>query len=457
MNGDPVVTLCIPSYSHAQFLGAAIDSVLRQSMGDFELLVVDDGSTDGSLALALEYASCDPRVRVLRHEGGANRGVTATVNAGFAAARGTYVASLAADDVLYPDSFARRVAPLEADSTLGFVYGRIEVLDPAGLPVGKIAGLAPEAICAFDRTTDPLVSLLLHNYMPAPSVLMRRELLKRLGTFDERIYYVDWELWIRLLAHSRVGFVEGLPLAGYRIHGHALTPEDDAADLPRRLDLYRALDEKASSVGGRFESPRIRALASLQRGAQAAELGEEGEAAAALRAAFDTDAALGGDVDFLFWWLAPLQRRRLRGSAAAQRREWLWTFTNASADAAAVVEAGAQEGELGFWALHNASRRIPTRIAVRLCWGLVANELEGGVHGGTRLRVVVAALRRALRDPSLLHDRWFLKILLCAGGLWGPVARTRLWAIEHRASRMGDRGFEPRTSALSERRSNQLS
>src|SRR5207302_7533445 len=125
---SPLVTVCIPSYNHGNYLPAAIESVLGQSFGDVECLVFDDGSTDGSWETAVAYEKHDDRVRALSHDGHVNRGIAATLNAAYAAARGAYIAHFAADDLLLPDSLSRRVEALRRDGNVGFAYGRIEML-----------------------------------------------------------------------------------------------------------------------------------------------------------------------------------------------------------------------------------------------------------------------------------------------------------------------------------------
>jgi len=80
----PVVSVCMPSYNYGRFLPEAIESVLDQSYGAFELLLIDNGSDDGSYEIALDYAGRDPRLRVLTHEGRENRGVNASLNLGLA-------------------------------------------------------------------------------------------------------------------------------------------------------------------------------------------------------------------------------------------------------------------------------------------------------------------------------------------------------------------------------------
>ena len=110
MRRDPLVTVVIPSYNHACFLGAAIDSVLAQTYRELELVIVDDGSTDDSLLIAQSYAERFPTtIRVLTHSGRQHRGISATINATLVAARGEYWSAFASDDLLAPTKLAERL------------------------------------------------------------------------------------------------------------------------------------------------------------------------------------------------------------------------------------------------------------------------------------------------------------------------------------------------------------
>src|SRR3954468_11417826 len=106
----PLVSVMIPSYNHAPYLPAAIESVLAQTLEDFELIIGDDGSIDDSLDIARRYAEADPRIRVLTHAAEGHRGIGATGNLMRPTARGRYWFGLPSDDVLYPDTLEREVA-----------------------------------------------------------------------------------------------------------------------------------------------------------------------------------------------------------------------------------------------------------------------------------------------------------------------------------------------------------
>jgi len=417
---DRLVTVVIPSYNHAPLLPQAVESVLGQDYAPLEVVVFDDGSGDGSLELARGYAEHDERVRVLTHPDGANRGIAATLNAAYEAARGVYVAALAADDVLFPGSVARRAVAIERRPDVGFVYGRIELLDRDGERTGSLGGADVETICAADATDDPLQALVLHCFVPSPTVLVRRELLGRVGGFDERCYYNDWELWIRLLAHARTAFVGGDPLVGCRPGAYG-----DEHDLPRRLELYRLLADDAPARGARLAEPRIVALLRLQRALHAALAGEEAEAAAAARAAFEADAALRGDPDYVLWWLARQQPSRLPWAAGGTRRPWLDRLRSPRPSLEAVVAAGAASGSFGCWLVEQAGSLLSPRTLGDLRWGVVANEVEASAGGRPVPALLAGLLLRAARSPGLLRERWYAKAVLCAAGLWRLALRLR--------------------------------
>ena len=109
-------SLIIPTFNHARFVGAAIDSALAQTVSAFEVIVVDDGSTDETPAVLARYAG---RVRVLRQE---NRGLSAARNAGLAAAHGTFVSFLDADDVMAPTKLTAQLEVLERSHAIGWTY-----------------------------------------------------------------------------------------------------------------------------------------------------------------------------------------------------------------------------------------------------------------------------------------------------------------------------------------------
>ncbi len=121
-NGNPRVSVVVPCYNYGHYLPACLESILDQPGVEVEAIVVDDASPDGSGEVAEQLGAADPRVRVIRHP--LNKGHITTYNDGLEAARGDYLVLLSADDLLAPRSLARAAALLEANPSVGFVYGR---------------------------------------------------------------------------------------------------------------------------------------------------------------------------------------------------------------------------------------------------------------------------------------------------------------------------------------------
>ena len=190
MSADPLVTGILIFLNGEAFLAEAIDSVLAQSLADWELLLCDDGSTDGATAIAKRYAAEHPgRIRYLEHPGHENRGMSATRNLGIRHARGEYVAMLDADDVWTPTKLEEQVAILDKHPEAAMVYGRMKLwhswtgkpqddrrdaLQPLGVAADAVAA-PPELLLAFLR--DPSCH--------ACGLLTRKAVLDEVGGYEE--------------------------------------------------------------------------------------------------------------------------------------------------------------------------------------------------------------------------------------------------------------------------------
>lgn len=184
----PRVSVLLPVYNGLPYLPAAVESVLAQTYTDFELVAVDDGSTDGSGAWLDAAAARDARVRVVRQP---NAGIVAALNRGLAACRGEFVARMDADDRCYPERLERQVAFLDAHPAVGAVGSGSDVQTPEGLRAQQ----AP--------TTPDLVrwELLFNNPMTHPTVTLRRSALERVGGYRADFpHNEDYDLWDRLCA-----------------------------------------------------------------------------------------------------------------------------------------------------------------------------------------------------------------------------------------------------------------
>lgn len=204
----PAVSVVIATYNYGRYLAGALDSVLAQTFTDFEIVVVDDGSTDATAEVILPYLA-DPRVRYYRTE---NRGQPAAKNFGIRFARASLIGFLDADDLWLPAKLERQIALLRSDPGLGVVYTRRLVIDPEGRELdcpqpALHRGLVLEAV--FRR-----------NCICFSSTLVRRAVFAEAGYFDEDLpLAIDFDLWLRVARRYRFDYVDE-PLVKYRT-GHA--------------------------------------------------------------------------------------------------------------------------------------------------------------------------------------------------------------------------------------------
>jgi glycosyltransferase involved in cell wall biosynthesis len=212
----PAVSIVVPVYNAAWCVGRAIDSVLAQGFRDFELIVVDDGSTDNTAAVLASYG---PALRIV---GKPNGGLSSARNAGMAAARGRYIAFLDADDWWLPGKLERQVALMELRPELAFCSTTARIEGPDGAALGEW-----RCSCAAQPALE---AIFLANAFVAGSgsaVLARHEALKQAGDFDESLRSLeDIDMWMRLAATG----------------GYACVDEPLAVILKRPDSMSRNLD-----------------------------------------------------------------------------------------------------------------------------------------------------------------------------------------------------------------------
>ncbi len=190
MTAKPLVSVIVIFLDAGKFIGEAIESVVGQTYDRWELLLVDDGSTDDSTAIARHYAGKDPgRVRYLEHEGHRNRGMSASRNLGIANSRGEYISFVDADDAILPNTLAEQVAIMESQSEAALIYGPIEwwfswTDDPADSQRDYVERLGVLGDTVIQPPT--LLPQFLQDRAAVPSgLLVRREAIDRVGGFEE--------------------------------------------------------------------------------------------------------------------------------------------------------------------------------------------------------------------------------------------------------------------------------
>ena len=270
MSGKPLVSCIIIFLNGEPFLAEAVESVFAQSYPNWELLLVDDGSRDGSTQLARRYAQEQPeRVRYLEHPGHQNRGMSATRNLGTSQARGEYVAFLDADDLWLPEKLAEQVAIMERQPRAAMVYGRTLIWHSwTGAPGDQALDHTIDLGAPADTLVEPptLFLRLLENKSQSPTtcnVLIRRRVFAEIGGFEEQFrgMYEDQAFFAKVELQSPV-YVADQCWAKYRQHPASCSAlADRTADYAAtRLPLLTWLAGYLSQQQIEADSPAWRAV-----------------------------------------------------------------------------------------------------------------------------------------------------------------------------------------------------
>ena len=204
---SPSVSVLMSVYNGQAFLAEAIESILNQTFGDFEFLIIDDGSTDATAKILSTYASRDERLRVLRHE---NKGRAASLNIGINLATGDYIVRMDADDVAMPYRLEEQVDFMQRHPEVGLLGGAVDLINTTGQAI-KTARPPQE--------DSEIKSLMLrYNPMFHSAVVMRKEVALASGGYRKALLDADdYDLWLRMSERSRLANL-CKPILKYRIH-----------------------------------------------------------------------------------------------------------------------------------------------------------------------------------------------------------------------------------------------
>lgn len=237
----PRVSVVIPVYNQADFVLAAIDSVLQQDYPSIDLTVVDDGSTDATPRLLAEHPGA---FKVLTQP---NRGAAAALNRGIRESNGEFVCWLSADDLFLAGKVTRQVEAFGDESDLGLVYTGFEQIRADGQSIVRLPAPIPVH-------PDPFVMVFWRNSINGSSVMVRREVFDVCGPFDESLRAdVDGDMWLRLTQKYRVRRIDGVYLK-YRVHDGALSANRplmvaSLTEVRRRYLRSGVLQERLAAAG----------------------------------------------------------------------------------------------------------------------------------------------------------------------------------------------------------------
>jgi glycosyltransferase involved in cell wall biosynthesis len=258
-NMTRTISIIMPVLNGERFIGEALESICRQTYKDFELLVIDDGSTDRTREIVLGFgARLD--LKFVRHE--TNQGITPSINDGLRRTSGKFIAFLDHDDFWLPDFLETQLTYLTEHPDVGMVHSDFKTVDGDGK-------VLEHSVAQCRNRTRPSGFVFRHLFMQSMicgnTVMIRKECFERLGLWDERLRWADYHMWLRVSRHYKIDYVPKV-LTAYRQHatqctnGNTSRPADEtpvaARTIERLLEDYPEIREElgATTVAHRTAS-----------------------------------------------------------------------------------------------------------------------------------------------------------------------------------------------------------
>ena len=300
MPAPPLVSVVVPAHNYGHLLGETLATLRAQTSPHWEAVVVDDGSTDDTEAVATRAAADDPRVRYVRQ---ANAGASVARNTGLAHTGGAFVQFLDADDLLEPRKFEAQVAYLDAHPDVGVVYGDVRFFTDGAPGVLRRAMASDDPWMPCVSGTDDVLRALTHaNALVVNAPLVRRAVLDAVGPFDPGIRGVeDWDLWLRCaLAGVRFAY-DDAPGTRALVRAH---PSSVSTDRTLMFENGLRLRAKLAAAAAPADILRLnRRLAAAETGQLGLWRAARGDAAGAA-ARFRRAARTTDRLTFRLRWLA---------------------------------------------------------------------------------------------------------------------------------------------------------
>lgn len=238
----PLVSVIMAVFNQENYVKHAIESILSQTYDNFEFLIVDDGSTDGTTAICDKYAHKVSRIRIFHNK--SNLGLTRSLNIGLRSARGKYIARMDADDVSLAERLETQVTYLESHPEIGLAGSYYSEIDSNG-------NIIKETV---EFPVAPIIinwHLCFENPIPHPPIMVRKELLDKLGGYNENYSFSqDYELFTRLSIHTKMTNIPEV-LFHWRVHENSVSrskknEQRETAYLISRKHLSEILNEDVS-------------------------------------------------------------------------------------------------------------------------------------------------------------------------------------------------------------------
>jgi len=227
-NNEPLVSIVIPCYNHEDFVQDSIQSVIEQTYENIELIIIDDGSKDGSVAKIQQMIeSCEQRFVRFEFRSRPNKGLSATLNEAIEWCQGKYFAALASDDVILENKTKIQVKFLEEHKDILAVFGGVKSIDNNNNELST--QLREAEMYSFKK-------IIMHKHdLPAPTQMIRLEAIKKIGGYNPNILIEDWYMWLKLSMSGNVFYINEI-FALYRQHDTNIS-KNLARIQPGRLDV----------------------------------------------------------------------------------------------------------------------------------------------------------------------------------------------------------------------------
>jgi glycosyltransferase involved in cell wall biosynthesis len=262
MINNPLISIITPTYNHACYIGRCIDSLLAQTYSNWEMVIIDDGSTDNTAEVVKSYR--DPRITYLYQK---NRGVkelAGTINTGLSKTKGEFVTMLGSDDT-WPSYRLEKQIPVFEDPNVVLCFGYGYLIDENDNILGSVSRPSDLKKVENRPVGSALHDLFLSHFIFQPSVLLRRSALEKIGGYlqPEGLLAEDYPTHMTLALEGEFRYLD-LPLANYRMHPGQMTRNHYAGmvetDIPYVLEFFRRLSPEMKQRSGWTEASLKRAL-----------------------------------------------------------------------------------------------------------------------------------------------------------------------------------------------------